>query len=313
MSYVFKKSGDSFVLEQKTEMHDSLPSNVYKISNVPQVGIVFQPITLITDDLIKVDNSITDELVGFINNFKSEETKARYKKVKIIHKTGILLYGIPGTGKSASINMIIKELIKDNAIIFFDAEPGIISAVLPAVREQNPEKLICVIYEEFDEWLQQDQATINSFLDGQLSVNNMIFLATTNYIERIPGRIKNRPSRFQIVKEVGVPSEEFRRAWFTQKLTDIGEEARIAEFVDQSNEMVTDQMKDLIVSNIALQIPLPEVVKKLQDMSDNSIGLDDYVGHEQLTQLKLSELRKIMTLPKGLQIKSKKFPWEEPK
>lgn len=303
MSFVFKKSGDSFVLDQKSEILDTLPSNVYKIANIPNVGIVFQPLNIITDDLIKVDNSISDELVSFISKFKEQETKDRYKKCKIIHKTGVLLYGPAGSGKSANLNMIIKELLKDNAIVFFDADPELVSAVLPAVREQNPDKLIGVVYEEFDEWLQHEQATINSFLDGQLSVDNMVFLATTNYIERIPSRIKNRPSRFQIVKEVAVPTKEFREAWFTKKLTDIGEESRIAEFVDQSDGMVTDQMKDLIVSNIALQIPLPEVVKKLQTMSDEAVGIDDYVGHEQLTQLRLSDLRKALSLPKGISLK----------
>ena len=308
MSHVFKKTGNAFILEERTEIHNELPSAVYKVNSVPNIGIVFQPLNITKDDLIKVENSTTTEVVNFINNFKSEDTKVRYKQTKVVHKTGILLHGVPGSGKSSTINLVIDELLKDNAIVFFDAAPDLVSAVLPAVREQNPNKLICVVYEEFEEWLKHDAAVINSFLDGQLSVNNMIVLATTNYISKIPSRIKNRPSRFQLVKEVGVPTANFRQAWFTQKLTDIGHPDKIAEFTDQSEGMVTDQMKDMIVSNIALQIPLPEVVSKLQEMSSEAIGLDDYVEHEQYRELTSNDLRKMFALPKGLQLKPNKGP-----
>lgn len=312
MSYVFKKSGDSYVLDQKTEILNELPSSVYKIANIPNVGIVFQPLAIVKDDLIKVTHSTTDKIVEFINNFKTEETKARYAQAKVIHKTGILLHGPAGSGKSGTVNLVIEELIKDNAIIFFDADPELVAAVLPAVRENNPNKLIGVVYEEFDEWLQHEQATINSFLDGQLSVNNMIVLATTNYIAKIPSRIKNRPSRFQMVEEVGVPTKEFREAWFTKKLTDVGHPEKVAEFVDQSEGMVVDQMKDMIVSNIALQIPLPEVVAKLQKMSEDGVGIDDYIEYEQHNQLRTSDLRKLLGLPKGISLKKNdppKAPW----
>lgn len=312
MAYVFKKHGDKFILDQKVDLKDELPPNVYKVSNVPQVGIVFEPLVIVKDSLIRISNSVTDEVTTFITNFTKEETKQRYKDTKVVHKTGVLLYGAGGTGKSSTINMIIDDLIKQNAIVFFDASPDLVAAVLPAVREQNPEKLICVVYEEFDEWLKQDAATINSFLDGQLSVNNMVVLATTNYISEIPNRIKNRPSRFQLVKEIGKPSLEFRQAWFEKKLTEINQLDKLSMFVDQSNDMVLDQMKDMIVSHIALQIPMPDVVKKLQEMSANAVGIDDYIESERGDALFKSELRKLMMLPKGLQIKYDKLtpPWK---
>ena len=300
MSYVFKTVGNDFVLDKKSTMLDELPSNVYKISQVPQVGIVFQPLNIVKDNLIRVKDSVTDEILNFIENFTAVETKERYQTTKVVHKTGVLLEGPPGSGKSGCLNMIIDELIKQDAILFFDAEPDLVSAVLPAVREQNPNKLICVIYEEFDEWLKHDQATINSFLDGQLSVNNMIVLATTNYISKIPSRIKNRPSRFQLVKHVGTPTKEFRQAWFEQKLQDIGYADKTAAFVESSEGMVIDQMKDMIVSHIALQIPLHEVVRKLQDMSDNAAGVDDYVEEESYKTLRDTQLQKLFSLPRGL-------------
>ena len=308
MAHVFKGMGESFVLDQKAEIHNELPSGIYTITAQPQIGIVFTPLKITKDHLIRVKDSVTDEVLKFITNFTSEESKARYKKTKVIHKCGILLEGPAGSGKSASVNLILDAIIAQGAIVFFDASPELVSAVLPAVREQNPDKLICVVYEEFDEWLSSDHATINSFLDGQLSVDNMIVLATTNYIEKIPSRIKNRPSRFQMVKHVGLPNEELRKAWFEQKLIDIGHEDKIASFVASSEGMSMDQMKDLIVSHIALDIPLHEVVDKLQKMSEGAAGIDDYVSSEHNELISSSALRKLFALPKGLQIK-KDDPW----
>lgn len=303
MSYVFKKSGEAYILDQKSEMSDTLPGGVYKIEVIPQVGITFKPLTIQKDELIRVPNSKTDEVLQFIKNFTSAETQARYKKCKVTHKTGILFHGVPGTGKSATINMVIDELIAQDAIVFFDAQPELVAAVLPAVRQQNPEKLIAIVYEEFDEWLNDSQATINSFLDGQLSVNNMVVLATTNYISKIPSRIKNRPSRFQLIVEIDKPSKEFRLEWFTKKLTEVGEDARIAEFVDQSEGMVIDQMKDLIVSNLALLIPMPDAVKKLQNMSENAAGMDDAIEYNKWEHLQIEALKQSFALPKGLSVR----------
>jgi SpoVK/Ycf46/Vps4 family AAA+-type ATPase len=302
MAYVFKKIGETYMLDTKTDIKDELPSNVYKVS-IKKEGVFFDPLKIVKDDLIRVPNSVTDDVLNFIDKFTSEETKKRYVDSKFVHKAGILLEGPAGSGKSGTLNLIIDDIIKKEAIVFFDADPEVVAAVLPAVREQNPNKLICVVYEEFDEWLTSSQATINSFLDGQLSVNNMIVLATTNYISKIPARIKNRPSRFQIVKHVGVPDEAFRRAWFTKKLTDINHADKIEAFVGQSEGMVVDQMKDLIVSHIALEIPLIDAVKKLQTMADDAAGVDDYVENEGLTALRAKSIKSLFSLGKGFSIK----------
>lgn len=301
--YVFKKAGDSFILDHKTEIENELPSGVYKIELIPQVGIAFKSLDIQKDNLVVVKDGHSANVLKTIKTFTSEDTKARYKKCGVTHKMGLLFEGPPGTGKSATINPVIDQLVREGALVFFDADPSLVATVLPAVRQQNPEKLIAIVYEEFDEWLKQDQATINSFLDGQLSVNNMVVLATTNYISRIPARIKNRPSRFQYVINIGVPSKEFREEWFRAKLTEIGEVDKLAMFVDQSDGMVIDQMKDLIVSHIALDMPLPDVVKKLQDMSEGAVGYDDAVEDSYFNQLRSEELRKIFSLPKGLSLK----------
>ena len=58
-------------------------------------------------------------------------------------------------------------------------------------------------FDEFDEFVKEGkEGLIKTFLDGSSSTNNTIFLAMTNYIERIPDSIKNRPSRFKYQIEI---------------------------------------------------------------------------------------------------------------
>jgi SpoVK/Ycf46/Vps4 family AAA+-type ATPase len=317
MSSVFQKHSGKYLLASKSEIFEELPSDVYTVQNTRE-GVFFTPLKIQKDSLIRVPNSITDEVVSFIENFTKQETKERYKQCKITHKTAVLLHGTAGSGKSGTLNLIIDDIVRTGGIVLFDTDPKLVAAILPALREQNPEKLICVVYEEFDEWLQSSQSTINSFLDGQLSVNNMVVLATTNYLSRIPSRIKNRPSRFQLVKEIGVPSAEFRQEWLSRKLEEIGQSDKLAEMVQVSDGMVVDQMKDLIVSHIALQIPLHEVVKKLQDMSSNAAGMDDYNDFETQKHInasnerfKLEKVFKALSVPNIVSLSSQNEP-EEP-
>ena len=43
---------------------------------------------------------------------------------------------------------------------------------------------------------------MKNFLDGNKSIDNTLFLAATNYLEKIPDTLKERPSRFKIVEEI---------------------------------------------------------------------------------------------------------------
>ncbi len=51
-----------------------------------------------------------------------------------------------------------------------------------------------------------------TFLDGELSVDKSIILATTNYPEKLPGNIVNRPSRFDKLFEFDFPNDQERAA-----------------------------------------------------------------------------------------------------
>jgi len=65
--------------------------------------------------------------------------------------------------------------------------------------QDNP---IIFIADEFERYAVDYESEMKNFLDGNESINNMLFLAATNYIDRIPDTLKERPPRFRIVEEV---------------------------------------------------------------------------------------------------------------
>jgi SpoVK/Ycf46/Vps4 family AAA+-type ATPase len=57
-------------------------------------------------------------------------------------------------------------------------------------------------------------------LDSAKSIDNVLFIATTNYPDRLDPRIYNRPGRFSHVVKIGLPTEKAREAYLKAILKD---------------------------------------------------------------------------------------------
>jgi SpoVK/Ycf46/Vps4 family AAA+-type ATPase len=71
------------------------------------------------------------------------------------------------------------------------------------------------------------QSTIKSFLDGELSWENTITIATTNYPEQLPNELMNRPARFDKMYIVENPDAQTRRIYLKKLLKESYEETLI--------------------------------------------------------------------------------------
>lgn len=272
---VFKQVGNNFYIEKNGEVSESLPPGVYNLAFTPDSRVYFEKITPVTDSLLEIKGSVHEEILADVDNFMSKETQEKFKTYGVVHKRGYLLYGPGGSGKTVTAIKAAKKLADSGGVILFNPHPNALAQVVPIIRKNNESCLIGVIYEEFDDYLQGSSSTLLSVLDGELQVNNFVVIACTNYINRIPGRVKNRPSRFARVIEVGVPSKEFREEFFRQKLASEHQD-QLAAFVDVSDGFVVDQMKDLVVSVFCMGETLSQAAKKIKDMQGESVGLDDY-------------------------------------
>lgn len=117
-------------------------------------------------------------------------SKELYEKHGIQYKLGILLYGKPGTGKSSIARAIASYL--DWEIITIDLKTNTSRDLIDWVANIGKKKVViledidCVISSREDGKLENSNFdTLLNILDGSLSPNNVIFVATTNYIEKL--------------------------------------------------------------------------------------------------------------------------------
>lgn len=272
---IFKQVGNDFFVERNGDFSQKLPPGIYKASITPDYRVYFSKLDPVTDNLVDVEGSIHEEIIADVEKFTTEETKANFKRYGVVHKRGYLLHGRAGTGKTVVAIKAAKKLAEAGGVILFNPSPDLLATCVPLIRQNDSESLIGVIYEEFDDHLRGSQSTLLSVLDGELQVSNFVVIACTNYMSKIPARVKNRPSRFARVIEIGVPEASFRETFFKAKLS-ADHQDDVAAFVEASDGMVIDQMKDLIISVYCMGETLASATKKIKEMQDNSIGIEDY-------------------------------------
>lgn len=247
---------------------EKLPSGVYHAFIDGRGTINFEAMPIQTDGLVQLNGGIANEILNEINFFFSDEVIERFSKRNIMHRRGILLHGPPGTGKSCVIYQLIKILIDKNVVVLYDPHPYELKDIVDAIREQDEGRHILVIWEEFDDKIENFENSILQLMDGGKSVNNIIFITTTNYLEKIPSRIRNRPSRIARLFEVSFPSADERREFISNKmLPEDLETQQLEEWVSLTEGMVIDQIKELITSVCCLYVPLEEAVFRIKEIN----------------------------------------------
>lgn len=256
-------SNGVYVLHKSAEVRKRLEPGVYNITQSQDGFVLLSPVSTTTDDLIELPTFISQEIIKEINKFWSPTTKERYHKYGMLYKRGILLYGKQGTGKTSIIATVMENHVKQGCIVFFCPDPALLQEVSKAVREIEGDRPFLVIYEELDKLLNYNEGGFLSILDGENQIENIVYIATTNYLNVIPPRIKNRPSRFATVIEVGVPDEKTRETFLSTK---VKEDIDLGLWVKITDGMTIDQIKDLIISVYCIDVPLKDAVEKILNM-----------------------------------------------
>lgn len=160
-------------------------------------------------DTLFFDQGVKDQIINHLNTWVENENV--YKSRGLIFKTGILLHGKAGTGKSSLATAIATYL--NCGLITIDPTTFKylnISEVVESINADTCRYVVLIdeidtIFKSRDDDLSESQtektSKLLSFLDSQQSPNNVVFVATTNYYDRLDKALL-RKGRFDLTVEL---------------------------------------------------------------------------------------------------------------
>lgn len=180
-------------------------------SNRESLYITYSQMSPRNLDTLYFSNNEKEMVVEHLNRFNNH--RDFYESRQILYKTGILLYGDPGTGKSSFVKALATKYGRSIINIDIANLQAIDLTSLAQSIMVDDKKNYIVLFEDIDtlflnrtdsDTQASERAVINKllqFLDSNSSPTNVIFVATTNHIERLDEALL-REGRFDLKVEV---------------------------------------------------------------------------------------------------------------
>jgi DNA replication protein DnaC len=266
----------SYIAAPKAEK--KLPAGLYEFewnNRANEWCVMRQAIN--TDELYELPTAEIGEILSDIKSFwkKSE----LYKTYKLMHKRGILLYGDPGCGKSGILQLCMMHIIKElsGVVINIKNEDSIKAYIemVPKLRQIEPDRPLVVIIEDIDSVAGESNystSVLLNILDGIKQIENVVYIATTNYPEKLEERITNRPSRFDRRYYVAPPSREVRKAYLENKIGDNKIDINVEKWLDDTEDLSMSHLKELFISVVLLDNKYENAIEHLKGMKKTPRG-----------------------------------------
>ncbi len=247
-----------------------LPAGMYDVGYSMQNGTFLQKADMRKDPLIRFPGSPTDDVLNDIEVFW--ERAEAFKAHEIPHKRGILLHGPPGSGKTCAIQLIARGVVERGGIVIMWNNRFLGGYRL--VRFVEPDRHIVVMMEDLDNILSNnDESDVLNILDGAENMHRVVFVSSTNYMERLEERVANRPSRFDRRVLIPHPNEEGRRMYL-ETLLRPGDTLDVAKYAKDTDGFSMAHIKELFVGTVLLGNDYDRWLKQLQRMQDKIKSTD---------------------------------------
>lgn len=261
----YQKDKNHYVAIKKNPepLAPALPAGIYKTSVDMFENMHFNLIETNYDEIIDLPSPEYTQVVNELKTFMKPETKELFDKFGFIYKRSCLLEGEPGTGKTVLINKICEEVVNMGGIVLMSPNPEQCRDFFDAIDSTQPDCLTLVVFEEFDQYFYDGEChseKLLSLLDGEVQKRNVMYLATTNFGEKISKRFK-RPGRFSTVIEMKAPTEEARYAFLKHK---IGIDPNINTWVKDTDGLTIDELKETVLAVKCLGQSLGPIVERLR-------------------------------------------------
>lgn len=145
------------------------------------------------------------------------------KDLGVPGKRGLLFYGPPGTGKTYTTKYLASRLTGITTIVVSGTSLGHIRAVCNVARALQP---ALVVMEDVDLVFNSRETNFTGALlgdlmdelDGFARDDEILYVLTTNAIDRVEAAIKDRPGRISQCVHFGAPGRDLRRMYLASLL-----------------------------------------------------------------------------------------------
>jgi hypothetical protein len=257
-----------------SETCETLEPAFYRFGEMPNVGPCLIRTNISTDGLIVLPDTAASEVMSEFDEFW--ERREEFTKRGFLHKRGILLWGPPGSGKTCSLTQMAQTIIAHHGGIVCQIDhPKLASLCLGFIRKIEPDRPIVALIEDLDALVERfGENEFLAMLDGETQVDRILYVATTNYPERLDRRFVDRPSRFDTVRFIGMPSAAARRVYLQNKEPSLcGDELDL--WVHQSDGFSIAHLREMVILVRCFGRPLGDAVRRLEAMRVRKPSSDD--------------------------------------
>ena len=255
-----------------------LVPGTYDIKSSQANGIYFEKIPVVTHGIIRFPETNSEKIVLEIQKFWEREKL--FRDYRLTYKRGVMLYGPPGSGKTSAIQLVMRDVIERGGVVINFLSPGLFLAGIRKFREIQPETPIVVLMEDIDSIIEiNSESEVLNVLDGVNQIEKAVFLATTNYPERLGDRIINRPSRFDKRFKMGHPNPESRHLYLefimggSEKVKEM--QINLEKWVEDTEDFSLAHLKELFVAVVILGDHYDDALQTLMLMREENLSSND--------------------------------------
>lgn len=178
------------------------------------------------------------------------------------------------SGKSCTIQLIMRDVVERGGVVIKFAHPTLFVEGIRKFREIQPDTPVVILMEDIDSILEMySESEVLNILDGVNQIEKVVFLATTNYPEKLGARIINRPSRFDKRFKIGHPNEESRRLYFEyiigkEKIKSL--KIDLDKWVEDTEEFPIAHLKELFTAVVILGDEYDDAIEALSCMKEEA-------------------------------------------
>lgn len=241
---------------------DKIEPGCYRAGQSPSIGTYLERQPLQTDALLTLSDSKSEAIIDEITQFTT--LRPAFQQRGLLYKRGVLLWGPPGSGKTSTLHLLMRLIVdRLKGMALLVDNPHIAGEALQLVRRIEPDRQVIAIMEDIDGLIANYGVEhYLSLLDGESQVDNIVFVATTNYPERLDRRFVDRPSRFDTVEYVGMPSADARRQYLTFKEPGLSDDV-IAEMVAATDGLSIAHLREMIILTQCFGRTIAQAAKRL--------------------------------------------------